>query len=530
MIASNVQNIKRTSASGQNSRTASSRAYGFAAKPASEIWNHFTKIGEGSDWEEKLAIVRCTICGTEMPQGQNSTTKRMWGHVMYRHKDVYQTTKHFHLKQIIKKAKTSHPNGVQEGLAANANADFRSQEDEMQEEEFEDFEKYDQNEGENMLDTNNFDGDEYDNKFSAFAHFGRNDDRSNGSSPPDNNKRELSASPGVERTESPMEHMDMADICGTSGNKDVKDRFNSRIIQLVSMHSALYDFNADGYKSNDIRNKEWDDVAATLGQPTDFVRTRWKTLRDRFKKECRKQQMQNIAPRWHHFEEMLFLAPFIRDRPSDFMFLDDSGLEYGQSNSAPGFQSASQGAGANKSQRRPVPSNGENVNRSESNTNYILDFAMNVVANGNTDSLESPPGNNDDSNAEWNENSERNAAAKVITTFERPFNFEDYQPGQSQQGSNSVQRDHSDMGRKRANDEGREKNRDERQEYGNKRARMDQHSSNRSGTFSQNDDEEDVLFCKIMLKKMQRMSEHTKEKAKAKIMELLVQFQYGEIS
>ncbi|KAI1699268.1 hypothetical protein Ddc_18635 [Ditylenchus destructor] len=86
------------------------------------------------------------------------------------------------------------------------------------------------------------------------------------------------------------------------------------------------------------------------------------------------------------------------------------------------------------------------------------------------------------------------------------------------------------MGRKRANDEGREKYRDEKQEYGNKRSRMDQFSANRSGTFSQNDDEEDVLFCKIMLKKMQRMSEHTKEKAKAKIMELLVQFQYGEVS
>ncbi|KAI1699272.1 alcohol dehydrogenase transcription factor myb/SANT-like domain-containing protein [Ditylenchus destructor] len=350
----------------------------------------------------------------------------------------------------------------QEGLAANTSADYRAQEDEIQEEEFEDFGKYAQNDGENMLESNNFgdDGEEYDNKFSAFAQFGRNGDRSNGSSPPASNlrqnaiKRELSASPGVERTESPMEHMDMADICGTSGNKDVKDRFNSRIIQLVSQHSALYDFNADGYKSNDIRNKEWDDVAATLGQPTDFVRTRWKTLRDRFKKECRKQQMHNIAPRWHHFEEMLFLAPFIRDRPSDFMFNDESGLEFAQSNSTPGYQSASQTC-ANKSQRRPMPSNGENVNRSESNTNYIL--------------------------------------GKLLETRE-PVT------------------------------------KDEKPEYGNKRSRMDQPSVNRSGTFSQNDDEEDVLFCKIMLKKMQRMSEHTKEKAKAKIMELLVQFQYGEVS
>ncbi|KAI1702478.1 hypothetical protein Ddc_17043 [Ditylenchus destructor] len=126
--------------------------------------------------------------------------------------------------------------------------------------------------------------------------------------------------------------------------------------------------------------------------------------------------------------------------------------------------------------------------------------------------------------------SERSSAAKVITTFERPFNFDDYQPGQSQQSSNNVQRDHPDIGRKRANDEGREKYRDEKPEYGNKRSRMDQFSVNRTGTFSQNDDEEDVLFCKIMLKKMQRMSEHTKEKAKAKIMELLVQFQYGEVS
>lgn len=40
--------------------------------------------------------------------------------------------------------------------------------------------------------------------------------------------------------------------------------------------------------------------------------------------------------------------------------------------------------------------------------------------------------------------------------------------------------------------------------------------------------DEDKLFSMIMMKKLAKMPEATKERAKAKILDILVQFQYGE--
>ena len=40
-------------------------------------------------------------------------------------------------------------------------------------------------------------------------------------------------------------------------------------------------------------------------------------------------------------------------------------------------------------------------------------------------------------------------------------------------------------------------------------------------------DDEDMLFCRIIMKKLKKMDEHRKEMAKAKILETLVQVQYG---
>jgi hypothetical protein len=52
-----------------------------------------------------------------------------------------------------------------------------------------------------------------------------------------------------------------------------------------------------------------------------FARRRWKTLRDRFKREYdRAQRSANIdgggshVVAWPHYQAMLFLVPFIRDK------------------------------------------------------------------------------------------------------------------------------------------------------------------------------------------------------------------------
>lgn len=41
-------------------------------------------------------------------------------------------------------------------------------------------------------------------------------------------------------------------------------------------------------------------------------------------------------------------------------------------------------------------------------------------------------------------------------------------------------------------------------------------------------DDEDMLFCRIIMKKLKKMDEHMKEMAKAKVLETLVQVQYGQ--
>uniref|UniRef100_A0A915MFA2 MADF domain-containing protein n=1 Tax=Meloidogyne javanica TaxID=6303 RepID=A0A915MFA2_MELJA len=109
-----------------------------------------------------------------------------------------------------------------------------------------------------------------------------------------------------------------------SGEQPVDKMFNSQLIKEISQHPALFDFTCDEYKSIEARNRNWDEVSSHSCQPLEFVRTRWKTLRDRFKKEVRRIKQQQLQQPenafigcWHHFEEMLFLLPFVRDKAEE---------------------------------------------------------------------------------------------------------------------------------------------------------------------------------------------------------------------
>lgn len=116
---------------------------------------------------------------------------------------------------------------------------------------------------------------------------------------------------------------------------------NGHTLEEVSRHPALFDFTRDEYKSTEARNRHWAEVAEEMQQSgrnwggakgiisqmgiisqrinfypfvVEFVRTRWKTLRDRFKKEVRRQHQCMEGPIWQHYDKMLYLLPFIRDK------------------------------------------------------------------------------------------------------------------------------------------------------------------------------------------------------------------------
>lgn len=102
--------------------------------------------------------------------------------------------------------------------------------------------------------------------------------------------------------------------------------FNTALIKDVRPRVALYDFTTEGYKSAEVRTQQWTEVGANAGQTMAFVKTRWKTLRDRFKKEYRREQ-NRITILWPHYSDLLFLVPFIRDRqPHDETHHLDSAL------------------------------------------------------------------------------------------------------------------------------------------------------------------------------------------------------------
>uniref|UniRef100_A0A183BQ66 MADF domain-containing protein n=1 Tax=Globodera pallida TaxID=36090 RepID=A0A183BQ66_GLOPA len=330
----------------------------------------------------------------------------------------------------------------------------------------------------------------------------------------------------------------------SQGKFDLRDtrNFNSLLVEEVSRHPALFDFTRDEYKSTEARNRHWGEVAAEMNQTVEFVRTRWKTLRDRFKKEVRRQHQCVEGPIWQHYEKMLYLLPFIRDKDDavDVGTMATAGATSGfrpKNGGRRGDGTTDSGAtdrttafwyGGREQHQRASNGTSQQPPPINSCTAAILDLAMNAVTKlsppptdevPNTDGhqfasregiqgQEAASSSSSDTVASGNSSSSASSSsaggggggtAIVTTSLLRPFPCASVNP----------QRTHAAKGPKRTAGEGE--------------------GGGRADTKWQQDDrDEDELFCKIVYRKLGRIGDdRLKEYAKARIIDLLVEVQYG---
>ncbi|XP_023228253.1 uncharacterized protein LOC111628658 [Centruroides sculpturatus] len=86
------------------------------------------------------------------------------------------------------------------------------------------------------------------------------------------------------------------------------------------------------YHNRDLVDKEWDNIATRLNIGKELAKSKWKSLRDNFRKELKKIQNTrsgDAAPakrtKWIHFSSLEFLREFIKPRFTSSNLLVDLG-------------------------------------------------------------------------------------------------------------------------------------------------------------------------------------------------------------
>ncbi|PRD25507.1 UNVERIFIED_CONTAM: hypothetical protein NCL1_40714 [Trichonephila clavipes] len=94
---------------------------------------------------------------------------------------------------------------------------------------------------------------------------------------------------------------------------------DEKLIMEVKKHSHLYDLWDKRHKNKFLRANTWRKIGLTLGIPGDLCKTRFKILRDRYRKE--KKGVLNKSgdkPRkqWPYLNILTFLDPYMQEKSS----------------------------------------------------------------------------------------------------------------------------------------------------------------------------------------------------------------------
>ncbi|XP_018321980.1 uncharacterized protein LOC108734799 [Agrilus planipennis] len=84
---------------------------------------------------------------------------------------------------------------------------------------------------------------------------------------------------------------------------------NFQLIKEVAARRLLWDKSDLECEVNDVSKREelWDEIAAKLRAPKQVARTRWKNLRDSYRRLIVKQYETGEEPKWRYFKMMSFL-------------------------------------------------------------------------------------------------------------------------------------------------------------------------------------------------------------------------------
>ncbi|KAL1487619.1 hypothetical protein ABEB36_015708 [Hypothenemus hampei] len=93
--------------------------------------------------------------------------------------------------------------------------------------------------------------------------------------------------------------------------------FDERLIQLVKNCEILYNKRCSAYKNISLKSKEWQEISETLNSTTDECIRRWKSLRDRYARELKKENQPSGSSAKNQVTWNLFMhIDFLRDHVS----------------------------------------------------------------------------------------------------------------------------------------------------------------------------------------------------------------------